>query len=136
MNSSLDTTQRLIAQLTGPMHVRFILQPALAIILGIRDGIHDAKEGKPAFLWDLLTNTAGCKGQLKSAVRRLLIPLIVAIVLEAIAQHLLFDQVRILRAVVLGVTIIGLPYSLARGVTNRMVCAHGHTPVATHATKS
>ena len=136
MNSSLDIIERVTARLTGPMNVRFILQPAMAIILGVRDGVRDAREGKPAFLLDLFTQPVGRKRHLKSAIQRLLIPFIVAILLDGVAQYLLFHQVRILGAVVLGVTIMGLPYSLARGLANRISTARSHTPVEAQRMKS
>lgn len=135
MDSSLDIIGRMIARFTGPMHVRLILQPVMAIILGARDGVHDARAGMPAFLSDLCTQPAGRKRHLKSAIERLLIPCIVAIVLDGIAQYLIFQKVRILGAIVLGVTIMGLPYALARELANRIFTARSHTPVVTHPTK-
>jgi len=135
MDSSLDIIQRLTLRLTGPMHLRFILQPVMAIILGVRDGVRDAKAGNPAFLWDL-TQSSGRKRHVKDAFERLLIPFIVAIVLDGIVQYLLFHKVRILGAVVLGVTIMGVPYSLARGLTNRIFSAHRHAPVESHSTRN
>jgi len=42
MEPSQDNLKRVFARLTGPLNFRFVLQPLLAILLGIRDGLHDA----------------------------------------------------------------------------------------------
>ena len=38
----------------GPMTFRFILQPAMAIIAALRDGIHDARLGRRPYVWALI----------------------------------------------------------------------------------
>src|SRR5258705_186606 len=37
----------------GPMAIRLYLQPIMATIFAIRDGWHDAEQGKPAYFWAL-----------------------------------------------------------------------------------
>jgi hypothetical protein len=110
------------------MHVRFIVQPIMAAILGIRAGIHDARQDTPPFIWSLCTQPEERTRQLKQALKHLLIPIIVAIVLDGIVQYLLFHRIRVLGAVTLGTILMGLPYSLARGLANRVVSARGHSP--------
>ena len=41
----------LFARLDGPLHFRFIVQPLIAIILSIVDGVKDAKAGRPPYFW-------------------------------------------------------------------------------------
>jgi hypothetical protein len=41
-------------RLTGPGRFRFVMQPLLAIFLGIRGGLADARESRPPFLKGLL----------------------------------------------------------------------------------
>ena len=48
--------QQLINRPTGPMAFRFILQPAMAVIAAMRDGIDDAKSGRSPYFWTLLSN--------------------------------------------------------------------------------
>jgi porin len=48
-----ERLERLAARVTGPMSFRFILQPTAAVILGIKDGLMDAKAGTPPFVFDL-----------------------------------------------------------------------------------
>jgi hypothetical protein len=105
------------------MYLRFVVQPIMAAILGIRAGIRDARQGTPPFIWSLCRQPEGRKRQLKQAMAHLAIPLVLAIVLDGIVQYLLFKWVRVLGAVILGTILMGLPYSLARGLANRVASA-------------
>ena len=113
--------EHLLARLTGPMHFRLILQPLVAIALGIRDGLKDARAGRPPFVTDLIVRPEGRKRQLKRALQALIKPLVIAIILDAIAQYLMLGTIYPGAAVFVGVVVMGVPYSLARGLTNRIV---------------
>src|SRR5262245_50264936 len=41
-------------RLAGPGRFRFVLQPLIAILLGIRSGLADARTGRPPFLYSVL----------------------------------------------------------------------------------
>src|SRR5216683_279456 len=43
--------ENLFGRLDGPLHFRFFMQPAMAIIFAVIDGIKDAKLGRPAYFW-------------------------------------------------------------------------------------
>ena len=42
-------------RLTGPGRLRFAIQPLVAIFLGWRSGLGDARAGRPAYLFGLVT---------------------------------------------------------------------------------
>ncbi len=46
----------LISRIGGPMSLRLFLQPAMALFFGIRDGLKDARAGRPAYLWTIFTD--------------------------------------------------------------------------------
>jgi hypothetical protein len=48
--------QQLIERPTGPMAFRFILQPVMAAIATLHDGVNDAKSRRSPYFWTLLTN--------------------------------------------------------------------------------
>lgn len=50
--------QDILARLSGPGRLRFIVQPTVAIFLGLRSGIKDAQLGLPPFLWALTFHKA------------------------------------------------------------------------------
>jgi hypothetical protein len=47
-------TENLSDRVSGPMHLRFLLQPVVATPLAIRSGLKGAQTGKPAFFWALI----------------------------------------------------------------------------------
>jgi hypothetical protein len=48
--------QELAARPDGPLAIRFYLQPLMAMLLAVRDGIKDAHEGRPAYFWALFSD--------------------------------------------------------------------------------
>lgn len=106
--------------LRGPGRLRFIIQPIVAIVLGIRDGRRDAAAGRPAYFISLLTGKMPRKQQLTAALRILWVPLTVAIVLDLILQYIILRSVHLWRGVAAGVILIALPYVMARGLSNRV----------------
>lgn len=106
--------------LSGPMHFRLLLQPATAILIGIRDGKLDARLGSPPFIWGFLSGAACRRTRLRSVLWRLRWPILIATVLDGVVQFLMFQHVRPLLALLLGTSLMGLPYSVARGLSNRV----------------
>jgi hypothetical protein len=116
-----QTAVGIVARLTGPLNFRFVVQPIMAIILGIRDGVTDAKLGNPPFIFDLLFNPQGRDRDLKSAWKSLAKPMILAVVLDAVAQYLIFKQILVIPAIIIGTFLMAVPYAFARGITNRIL---------------
>jgi hypothetical protein len=115
------TANELVARVvSGPMQFRFLVQPAMAVCLGIRDGLKDARAGSPPFLRGLFFQPAGRKQYWREALRRIGIPVAIAILLDAIAQFIMFQHIRPLSALLVGALMMGLPYTAARDVANRV----------------
>ena len=76
---SMKFLEDIAARLTGPMSFRFIVQPIIAIALGVRDGILDARAGTPPFIYDVIFKPEDRKKQLKSALKAVLKPVILGI---------------------------------------------------------
>ena len=106
--------------LRGPGRLRFIVQPIVAIALGIRDGRLDAAAGRPAYFISLLTGRTPRRQQLIAALRILWRPLAVAIVLDLILQYIIFRSVHLWHGIIVGAILIALPYVMARGLSNRV----------------
>jgi hypothetical protein len=120
----LSFSQGLARRLAGPFPARFILQPLVAIILGIRDGMTDARLGRAPFGMALLfeRDSAIPRSELlKTSLRHILTPLVIGIVLDMVVQWYLFHRVIIVAAISVGSLLVGIPYSIARGLTNRFV---------------
>jgi hypothetical protein len=107
-------------RLTGPGRFRFILQPAVAIFLGIRAGIADARARRAPYILGILFDNQGRGALLKGAFEQLAVLIGVSILLDAISQFLILHEVFPGAALIVGPVLIALPYSLTRAVTNRI----------------
>jgi hypothetical protein len=58
--------EELPRRFTGPGRLRFILQPILAIVLGIRGGLADSRAGNPPYLIGLLRSDVPRRELLRS----------------------------------------------------------------------
>jgi hypothetical protein len=108
------------ARMAGPGKGRFVLQPLIAMALGIRDGIADAKQGKPPFFIRVLFTSERKLHVLKTGLKSIVTPLGIGIVLDMILQWVIFQAVFVLPAIIAGTILVALPYSLARGLSNRI----------------
>jgi hypothetical protein len=112
--------QELPQRLTGAGRFRFVLQPLVAIILGWRSGLGDARAGRPAYLFGLLSGAANRRELLRSGLAAIRDLVSIAIVLDAISQLLIYRQVHPGAALVLGPVLISVPYAVTRAVSNRL----------------
>lgn len=110
----------MLARLSGPGRMRFILQPTVAILLGARDGAKDARAGVPPFLWALAFHGTRRRELVRSALASVRNLIAVAILLDIISQFLIFRQIHLGAALLLGPVLVALPYALSRALTNRI----------------
>jgi len=107
-------------RLTGPGRFRFVFQPLVAILLGVRAGQGDARAGRPPFLLALAAHAQHRRQMLAEAARSLANIVLIGILLDAISQWLILGIAHPGAALVVGPVLIGLPYALARAFSNRM----------------
>jgi hypothetical protein len=110
-----------LPRLDGPLHFRFIMQPAMAIILAVIDGIKDAKSGRPPYFWDMVKNSEERKELFRIAWKRIGKIFILAIILDVIYQiieyHWWYPGETLAVAILLAI----VPYLLVRGPVNRIL---------------
>ena len=106
-------------RLTGPGRLRFLFQPCVAILLGIRAGRADALAGRPPYLLAVIAHPLHRRQMLAESARELANIVLVGILLDAVSQWLILGVVHPGAALVVGPVLIGLPYALARAVGNR-----------------
>jgi len=120
--------QDILSRLSGPGRLRFIVQPTVAIILGVRSGMKDALAGVPPFLWALAFHRAHRRQLLRSAFASIRDLVAIAVLLDVISQFLIFHEVHPGAAVLVGPVLITLPYLVARAFTNRIARWRAHRP--------
>jgi hypothetical protein len=112
--------EELPQRFTGPGRLRFILQPAFAILLGVRGGLADARTGSPPFLFGLLFDAGRRRELLRSGVATIRNLLAFGIILDVVFQLVLYRSVHPGAAVLIGPILICAPYALSRALTRRV----------------
>jgi hypothetical protein len=121
----MDFGERLGEMLRGPLNFRFLIQPLLAIVLGIRDGRRDHHAGRPPYFLSLFTEQVDRKERLRAGAKAIASPFVLALVLDSVVQVLLWGRLRLWSALVVGALLVALPYLIARGLVNRGMSRFG-----------
>jgi len=111
----------LLARIEGPLNFRLILQPLVALFFAVRDGMKDARERKSAYFWSLFTEPDHRRDIFRSSWDSVGKVFIIAIVIDFAFQYVVFDQFRVIGALLAGVILAILPYVLLRGPVNRLM---------------
>jgi hypothetical protein len=111
---------QLIAQPSGPLAFRLILQPIMATILAILDGVKDARTGRPPFLRTILSDPSQRGAYLREGLKRVSRVIIFAFVMDAIYQVLVLRRFYLGEALVTVFVLAVLPYLLIRGPVDRI----------------
>ena len=107
-------------RLSGPGRFRFVLQPLIAIVLGIRSGLADALVGRPPLLQSLLFQQ-GLRGELlRDSFETVVNLLLMGILMDAVFQWVILGVSHPGAALVVGPVLIIVPYALARALSNRL----------------
>jgi hypothetical protein len=112
--------EELPQRFTGPGRFRFIMQPMVAILLGVRGGLADIKVGNPPYLFGLLFDAGRRKELLRSGVAAIRNLLALGIILDVVFQLVLYHAVHPGAAVVVGPILICTPYAISRALTTRL----------------
>lgn len=110
-------------RLTGPGRFRFVLQPMLATLLGIRDGLTDARAGREPYVWTMIFGWGARWEVMRTGLRSIANLLLMGILLDAVFQWVIFGVAHPGAAVVVGPVLIAGPYSVARALANRAASA-------------
>lgn len=106
----------------GPFHLRLIMQPIVASVLGFRAGRADARHGKPPYFWSIfkaddsydrrviLHDGWGNVGKMFS----------IAIALDVVYELIEFHWVYPVQAIIVATVLALIPYLIMRGLANRL----------------
>ena len=112
--------QMLIAQGHGPLHLRLLMQPTVAVIIAFRQGISDARAGRPPyFFWAIFTDPARRPQLIREAWQHVGKLFLAAITLDLIYQLIVYRWIYPTQALLTAVTLAFVPYLLLRGVVTR-----------------
>ena len=113
----------ILARPDGPMTFRFVLQPAMAAIAALRDGIKDARLGRRPYLWALMRGVRsdqGRRGRLWEGIVATARILILGVVMDTVYQWLEFKTFYPVQAATIASLLAFVPYLLLRGPVERI----------------
>jgi hypothetical protein len=104
----------------GPLAMRFYLQPLMASFFAVRDGLKDARSGRPAYLWAIFSDPRHRRELIQDGWTSAGKIFILAAVLDVVYQLLVLHALRPIETVLVAVTLAILPYAALRGPVNRI----------------
>jgi len=110
-----------IGRFDGPLHFRLIVQPLVATLLAVRDGSRDAREGRSAYAWTLLTDASQRRYLLADGWKGISRIFVIAYALDVIYQFIEWHRLKPFEALLTAVILAVIPYVALRGPVNRLV---------------
>ncbi len=99
----------------GPMTFRFILQPAMAAIAALRDGLGDARLGRTPYFWAIARGAEDRSERLWEGIVSTARILILGVVMDIIYQWTVLGAFFPVQAALIALLLAFLPYLLLRG---------------------
>jgi hypothetical protein len=110
----------LIERPDAPMRFRFILQPLMAAIVAIRDGLKDARSGGSPYFWTMLGNPRERTRRLNEGLNATARIILLGLVMDAIYQGIVLRQFFPAEAVIVALLFAFVPYVIMRGPAARI----------------
>ena len=116
---SLEVHQRfwgdMFARFGGPMTFRFFLQPTMAAIAALHDGIKDAREGHRSFFWSSWFDHSQ-PGRLREGLTSTARILLLGVSMDVIYQFRVLDTFYPAEAAVIAILLAVVPYFIFRWI--------------------
>jgi hypothetical protein len=103
----------------GPMTFRFYLQPMMALIAAVPDGIDDARKSRSAPFGDHRGNTETQPGHLREGLIATARIVLLGLSMDVIYQYRVLDYFYPAEAAVMAIMLAVLPYFLFRWIVER-----------------
>jgi hypothetical protein len=114
------TWEQLIGRQYGPLTFRLVVQPLVAVFFGLRSGLRDARERRPAYLHTALKDPSQRRELARQGWEDVGRVFVLAIAFDVIYQLIVFRWVYPVQSLIVGVVLAIVPYVIVRGVANRV----------------
>ena len=112
--------QNLLDRPGGPMTFRIILQPIMATVAALLDGLKDARAGRAPYFWTILTDPAKRGGRLNEGLIATARVILLGLGMDLIYQIIVFKTFHPAEAVIVALLLAFVPYLLLRGPITRV----------------
>ena len=104
----------------GPMTFRFFLQPIMAAIAALYDGVKDARTLRAPYFWTMLTKPAEVGGRLHEGLISTARILLLGLCMDVIYQVIVFKTFHPAEAAIIAFVLGFVPYLALRGPVARI----------------
>lgn len=112
--------KNIFARIAGPMTFRFLLQPTMATIAALHDGIEDARHGRRPYFWTILHDPEKRAERLREGLVSTSRIILLGLGMDAIYQFRVLKTFYPGEAVLIAFLLAFLPYLLLRGAIARI----------------
>jgi hypothetical protein len=112
--------ENMAGRVSGPMKLRLLFQPLMAVFFAVRAGLNDAKSGRPTFFWALAHSPELRDEKLKQAGRSAGKVFVLAMALDVVYQFVELRTVYPGEAIIVAFVLAILPYLLVRPAVGRL----------------
>jgi hypothetical protein len=117
--------ENLMDRVSGPMKFRLVLQPLMAVFFAIKDGMKDAREGRPPYFWAMFTDPGHRREMMRNGWKSVGKIFILALILDAVYQYIEIRWFYPGEAVLVAFILAIVPYVVLRGPANRLTPRKG-----------
>jgi len=110
----------LLARPSGPYGFRFVLQPLMAALLAVRDGIGDARSGRSPYFWMVMHDKGQHRERFAEALKATARIGALAILIDAAYQLRVLGTFFPDQALIVALLLALFPYLLLRGPVDRI----------------
>ena len=110
----------LTGRIFGPLSFRLVLQPIVALVLGVLAGRRDVRLGAPLYAWSLLTDPAHFGGLIRTGLKDVGKVLVVAFAIDVAYELIFLHGLRLGQPAIIAFILVVPAYVLSRGLTNRI----------------
>jgi hypothetical protein len=108
---------------TGPLALRFYLQPAVATFLAVRHGMKDAREGSTPYFWMIVSQPDKRGAAIREGFHAVAKVMTLAVALDLIYQYKVLDSFYPGEALIVAFLLAYVPYLIVRGPAARIARA-------------
>ncbi len=112
--------QNMVARPNQGLALRFLLQPAMSMILAIRDGIRDARAGRSPYLWTILSDPTRRRANIREGIAVIGKVFLVAIAVDIVYQIIELKAFYPNEALFIATLLAFIPYLVLRGPVARI----------------
>lgn len=113
--------ENLIDRVSGPMKLRLVIQPLIAIALAIIAGRKDAREGRTPYFLGVVTDQVHRRQMMLDGWKGIGKVFLVALLLDSIYQLIVLKFVYPGEAVLVAIVLAIVPYLLVRSLVARLM---------------